>query len=75
MMDLLIYGTVNSVSFALIAVGFTLVYGVSRLAQFCSWGFICFGGFLTWSLVNNFKLFYPLAILISLGDLRPILER
>jgi branched-chain amino acid transport system permease protein len=24
-------------------------------------------GFLTWSLVNDFKLFYPLAILISLG--------
>ena len=28
-MDILIYGTVNSVVFSLIAVGFTLVYGVA----------------------------------------------
>ena len=33
-MDILIYGTVNSVVFSLIAVGFTLVYGVARVPNF-----------------------------------------
>ena len=66
-MDILIYGTVNSVTFALIAVGFALVYGVSRLPNFAHGALYVLVGFLTWSLVNDFKLFYPLAILISLG--------
>ncbi|HSB06252.1 MAG TPA: branched-chain amino acid ABC transporter permease [Thermodesulfobacteriota bacterium] len=66
-MDILIYGTVNSVTFALIAVGFTLVYGVSRLPNFAHGALYVLVGFVTWSLVNDFKLFYPLAILISLG--------
>lgn len=67
MMDILIYGTVNSVTFALVAVGFTLVYGVSRLPNFAHGALYVLVGFLTWSLVNDFKIFYPLAILISLG--------
>ena len=66
-MNILIYGTVNSVIFALVAVGFTLVYGVSRLPNFAHGALYVLVGFLTWSLVNDFKLFYPLAILISLG--------
>ncbi len=66
-MDILIYGTVNSVTFALVAVGFTLVYGVSRLPNFAHGALYVLVGFLTWSLVNDFKIFYPLAIFISLG--------
>lgn len=66
-MDLLIYGTVNSVQFALIAVGFTLVYGVSRLPNFAHGALYVFVGFTTWSLLNTFMVPYPLAILISLG--------
>ena len=65
-MDILIYGTVNSIVFALIAVGFTLVYGVSRLPNFAHGALYVLVGFLTWSFVNDFKLYYPLAILISL---------
>lgn len=65
-MDILVYGTVNSVQFALIAVGFTLVYGVSRLPNFAHGALYVFVGFTTWSLVNSFKVVYPLAILISL---------
>jgi branched-chain amino acid transport system permease protein len=65
-MDILIYGTVNSIVFALIAVGFTLVYGVSRLPNFAHGALYVLVGFLTWSFVNDFKIFYPLAILISL---------
>jgi len=66
-MDILIYGTVNSVTFALIAVGFTLVYGVSRLPNFAHGALYVLVGFLTWSFVNDLKIFYPLAILMSLG--------
>ena len=66
MMDILIYGTVNSVQLALIAVGFTLVYGVSRLPNFAHGALYVLAGFSTWSLVNSFKVSYPLAILISL---------
>jgi len=48
------------------AVGFTLVYGVSRLPNFAHGAIYVLVGFLTWSFVHDFKIFYPLAILISL---------
>ncbi|MCX5810888.1 MAG: branched-chain amino acid ABC transporter permease [Proteobacteria bacterium] len=66
MMDILIYGTVNSVTFSLIAVGFTLVYGVSRLPNFAHGALYVLVGFMTWSFVNDLNLYYPLAIIISL---------
>jgi branched-chain amino acid transport system permease protein len=65
-MDILIYGTVNSVKFALIAVGFTLVYGVSRLPNFAHGALYILVGFLTWSFINDLKLNYLLAIILSL---------
>jgi len=66
-MDILIYGTVNSITFALIAVGFTLVYGVSRLPNFAHGALYVLVGFLTWTFVNDLKINYFLSILISLG--------
>jgi len=65
-MDIVIYGTVNSVIFALIAVGFTLVYGVSRIPNFAHGSIYVLVGFLTWSFVNDLKINYALAILASL---------
>jgi len=65
-MDILIYGTVNSVKFALIAVGFTLVYGVSRLPNFAHGALYILVGFLTWSFINDLKINYLLAIILSL---------
>ena len=65
-MEILIYGTVNSVVFALIAVGFTLVYGVSRVPNFAHGSIYVLVGFLTWSFVNDLKLNYALSIIISL---------
>lgn len=65
-MDILIYGTVNSVKFALIAVGFTLVYGVSRLPNFAHGALYILVGFLTWSFINDLKINYLLAISLSL---------
>ena len=65
-MDILIYGTVNSIVFALIAVGFTLVYGVSRLPNFAHGSIYVLVGFLTWSFVNDFGMNYALSIVLSL---------
>ncbi len=65
-MDIAIYGTVNSIVFALIAVGFTLVYGVSRIPNFAHGSIYVLVGFLTWSFVNDLKMNYTLAILSSL---------
>jgi branched-chain amino acid transport system permease protein len=65
-MDILIYGTVNSIVFALIAVGFTLVYGVSRIPNFAHGSLYVLVGFLTWSFINDLKLNYAVSILFSL---------
>ncbi|HOP47504.1 MAG TPA: branched-chain amino acid ABC transporter permease [Desulfobacteraceae bacterium] len=66
-MDILIYGTVNSIIFALIAVGFSLVYGVSRIPNFAHGSIYVLAGFLTWSFINDLKMNYALAVLISLA--------
>lgn len=66
-MDIVIYGTVNSIVFALIAVGFTLVYGISRIPNFAHGSIYVLVGFLTWSFVNDLRLNYALAILLSLA--------
>jgi branched-chain amino acid transport system permease protein len=65
-MDILVYGTVNSIVFALIAVGFTLVYGVSRIPNFAHGSIYVLAGFLTWSFVNDLRINYALAIVLSL---------
>jgi len=33
-MDILIYGVINSIALALMALGFALVYGISRVPNF-----------------------------------------
>lgn len=66
-MDLLIYGTVNGVRFALIAVGFSLVYGVSRLPNFAHGALYVLVGFMTWSFVHSLKLNYALSVLLAIG--------
>jgi len=63
---ILIYGAVNSITFALIAVGFTLVYGVSRIPNFAHGALYVLVGFLTWSFINYLRIPYPLAIILSI---------
>ncbi|MBW1731290.1 MAG: branched-chain amino acid ABC transporter permease [Deltaproteobacteria bacterium] len=65
-MDILIYGTVNSVIYALIAVGFTLVYGVSRIPNFAHGSIYVLVGFLTWTFLKNLHIPYGIAIVLSL---------
>jgi branched-chain amino acid transport system permease protein len=65
-MDILIYGIINSFSLALMAIGFTLVYGISRLPNFAHGALYVITGFLVWSLVYLLKLNYVISILLSL---------
>jgi branched-chain amino acid transport system permease protein len=66
MMDILIYGIVNSFSLALMAIGFTLVYGISRLPNFAHGALYVVTGFIVWSLIHLLKLNYVLSILLAL---------
>ncbi len=66
-MDIVIYGIVNSISLALMALGFTLVYGISRLPNFAHGAFYVLAGYFTWLLMNNLELNYPLSIALALA--------
>lgn len=65
-MEILVYGTVNSVALALYALGFAMVYGVSRLPNFAHGALFIINGFVVWSLLNALKLNYFLSILFAL---------
>jgi branched-chain amino acid transport system permease protein len=66
MMDILVYGTVNSISLALMALGFALVYGISRVANFAHGALYVVTGFLTWTLFRAAELNYVLSILLAM---------
>jgi len=65
-MDILIYGTINSVTLALYALGFALVYGVSRLPNFAHGAIYVLSGFIAWSALNTFGLNYPVSIVLTM---------
>jgi branched-chain amino acid transport system permease protein len=65
-MDILIYGTINSVTLALYALGFALVYGISRLPNFAHGAIYVLSGFIAWSALNIFGLNYLLSILLAM---------
>jgi len=65
-MDILVYGIINSFSLALMAIGFTLVYGISRLPNFAHGALYVVTGFLVWSLINLLKLDYLVSIPLAL---------
>ncbi len=65
-MEIVIYGIVNSVSLALMALGFSLVYGVSRLPNFAHGALYVLTGYIAWLLIHRAHLSYPLSILLSL---------
>jgi branched-chain amino acid transport system permease protein len=65
-MEIIIYGAVNSMVFMLVAAGFALVYGVSRIPNFAHGAVYVLVGFLTWSFLNDLKIPYVLAVLLAL---------
>jgi branched-chain amino acid transport system permease protein len=64
-MDILIYGTINSVSLALMALGFALVYGISRVPNFAHGALYVVCGFITWSFFHALGLNYLISILLA----------
>ncbi|MFH0725731.1 MAG: branched-chain amino acid ABC transporter permease [Pseudomonadota bacterium] len=65
-MDILIYGIINSAALALYALGFAMVYGVSRLPNFAHGALYVVSGFITWTFLNTLGLNYFLSIFIAL---------
>jgi branched-chain amino acid transport system permease protein len=65
-LEILIYGIINSVTLALMALGFTLVYGISGLPNFAHGALYIVTGFIVWSLIHTLKLNYFLSVLLGL---------
>lgn len=65
-MDILIYGTINSVALALMALGFALVYGISRVPNFAHGALYVITGFIAWSLLRTLGLNYLFSIILSI---------
>jgi branched-chain amino acid transport system permease protein len=65
-MHILIYGTINSFSLALMAIGFTLVYGISRLPNFAHGALYVVTGFIVWSFIHILGIHYIAGIILSL---------
>lgn len=63
---ILIYGLVNSSIFFLMATGFSLVYGVARVANFAHGTLFVLGGFIAWSFLKGTGLPWWAAIILSL---------
>jgi branched-chain amino acid transport system permease protein len=65
-MEILIYGTINSIALALMALGFALVYGISRVPNFAHGALYVITGFITWILLRALGLNYLLAIVLAM---------
>lgn len=64
--SLLIYGLINSVALALIALGFSLTYGISRVANFSHGALYVVTGFAAWLLFNRLHVNYHLAVFLAI---------
>ncbi|MGB9627104.1 MAG: branched-chain amino acid ABC transporter permease [Thermodesulfobacteriota bacterium] len=65
-MEILIYGITNSVTLSLMAIGFSLTFGISGLANFAHGAFYLLGGILTWIFINQLGVPYFLSALVSI---------
>lgn len=64
-MSLLIYGLITSITLALYAVGFSLVYGVSGIPNFAHGAIYILSGYLIWVGLNLLNLPYFISFLLS----------
>jgi branched-chain amino acid transport system permease protein len=63
--SLLVYGLINSVTLALTALGFSLTYGISRVANFAHGALYVLAGFAAWFFLNRLHFNYFLAVLFA----------
>ena len=66
LIEILIYGFINSIRLALIALGFALVYGISRVPNFAHGALYVVCGFITWGFLRNLGLNYLLSIILAM---------
>ena len=64
--SLFIYGLINSVTLALTALGFSLTYGISRVANFAHGALYVLAGFAAWFFLNRLRLNYYVAVLLAI---------
>ena len=64
--EVFIYGLVNGMTFVLMAVGFSFVYGISRLPNFAHGALYVVTGFIAWSFINKAGLPYWLSVILSI---------
>jgi len=64
-MDVFMYGVVRSVEYLLIAMGFSFVYGISRLPNFAHGALYVLASFGTWTFLRSWGWNYFLSIVIS----------
>jgi branched-chain amino acid transport system permease protein len=62
---MLIYGFINSLILALIALGFSMTFGISRVANFAHGAFYVLGGLLTWLLLRKAGMPYALSVILA----------
>lgn len=66
-MHILVYGIINSVTLSLVALGFALVYSISRVPNFAHGALYVLTGYSVWLLLNKFSgLPYLLAIIVGI---------
>lgn len=65
-MDILVYGTINSIALALMALGFALVYGISRVPNFAHGAIYVLSGFITWTFLRTLGVNYLISILVTM---------
>lgn len=62
----IIYGLINGVILALMAIGFNLTFGISGVANFAYGAFYILAAFVTWILLNHLGMPYLVSALISI---------
>lgn len=64
-MEILIYGITNSITLALMAMGFSLTFGISGLPNFAHGAFYLLGGILTWIFLNQLGIPFLFSAILS----------
>jgi branched-chain amino acid transport system permease protein len=62
---MLVYGFIHSIILALVALGFSLTFGISRVANFAHGAFYVFAGILTWLFLMKLGLPYVVSVILA----------
>jgi branched-chain amino acid transport system permease protein len=62
---MLVYGFINSMILALIALGFSMTFGISRVANFAHGAFYVLGGLLAWFFLRKAGMPYFLSVVLA----------